>query len=589
MLAPLAFLFAACDLEFRGRTKEVAVTPAVQTLPKGTSLQFVATATSANGSQRDLTATAEWHSSDPAVASVDPANPGLVRARAVGSVSITATDTATGIAGSATLTVTPAVLVSLAVTPPAPSIARGTARQFAATGTYTDNTTEDLTAAVTWSSSSPGVATVGDVAGSQGLATGVATGSASITAIDLATGVAGSATLAVTPAALVSLAVTPASPSIALGTVQQFTATGIYTDNTTQNLTAAVAWSSSDPGVAAIGSAAGSHGLASSVTTGSTSITATDPATGIAGSTTLAVTPAVLVSLAVTPPNAAIALGTVQQFTATGTYTDDTTQDLTAAVTWSSSDPGVAAIGNAAVTQGLASSAATGSVSIVATDPGTQITGSTTLAVTPAVLVSLAVTPADPSIPLGTVQQFTATGTYTDDSTQDLTAAVTWSSSAPGVATISNAAGSHGLASSAAIGSTTITATDPGTDVAGGTTLAVTPAVLVSLAVTPAEPSIPLGTSQQLTATGTYTDDTTQVLTAAVTWSSASTAVATISNAAGSHGLESSASNGSTSITATDPGTDVAGSTTMTVTPAVLVSLAVTPADPSIPRGTTQR
>jgi hypothetical protein len=255
----------------------------------------------------------------------------------------------------------------------------------------------------------------------------------------------------------------------------------------------------------------------------------------------------------------------VQQFTATGTYTNNTTQDLTTAVTWSSSATGVATISNAANSQGLASSAAIGGTTITATDPGTSIAGSTTLTVTPAELVSLAVTPANPSIALGTVQQFTATGTYTDNSTQDLTTAVTWNSADPGVATISNAANSHGLASSAAIGITSITATDPGTSIAGGTTLTVTPAVLVSLAVTPANAMIVDGTTQQFTATGTYTDNSTQDLTTAVTWSSSATGVATISNAAGSQGLASSAAAGVTTITATDPGTSIAGSTSLEV------------------------
>src|SRR5204862_207712 len=117
-------------------------------------------------------------------------------------------------------------------------------------------------------------------------------------------------------------------------------------------------------------------------------------------------------------------------------------------------------------------------------------------------------------------QQLTATGTYTDHTTQNLTAAVTWSSSATGVATISNAAGSQGLATTVATGSTSITAIDPGTNIAGSTTLTVTPAALVSLAVTPPTPPLPPDTSQQLVATGTYTDNTTQDLTAAVTWSS---------------------------------------------------------------------
>ena len=89
------------------------------------------------------------------------------------------------------------------------------------------------------------------------------------------------------------------------------------------------------------------------------------------------------------------------------------------------------------------------------------------------------------------------------------------------VATISNAAGSNGLATSVSAGSTTITAASG--SISGSTTLTVTPATLVSIEVTPANPSIAKGTSKQFTATGTYSDNTTQNLTTAVTWSSSNT------------------------------------------------------------------
>src|SRR5437867_5941291 len=72
-----------------------------------------------------------------------------------------------------------------------------------------------------------------------------------------------------------------------------------------------------------------------------------------------------------------------------------------------------------------------------------------------ATLVSIGVTPANPNLPQGLTGQFTATGTYSDNSTQDFTAQVAWSSSNTGVATIDSA----GLATSVAAGTTTITAT----------------------------------------------------------------------------------------------------------------------------------
>src|SRR5207248_5897997 len=131
------------------------------------------------------------------------------------------------------------------------------------------------------------------------------------------------------------------------------------------------------------------------------------------------------------------------------------------------------------------------------------VAGGTTLTVGPAVLVSIAVTPANPSIPKGTTQQFTATGTYSDGTTRDLTSSAAWVSSNPAVATIT----AGGLASGAAPGTCQVSASFGG--VSGSTTLTVGPAVLVSIAVTPAKPSIAKGSTHQITAAGTYSDGTT--------------------------------------------------------------------------------
>ncbi|HTG00071.1 MAG TPA: Ig-like domain-containing protein, partial [Nitrospirota bacterium] len=73
-------------------------------------------------------------------------------------------------------------------------------------------------------------------------------------------------------------------------------------------------------------------------------------------------------------------------------------------------------------------------------------------------LESIAIQPADPSVAVNINKQFTATGSYSDASTQNLTAMVTWSSSNTGVATISNSATSRGLATAVSAGTTTITA-----------------------------------------------------------------------------------------------------------------------------------
>ena len=176
-------------------------------------------------------------------------------------------------------------------------------------------------------------------------------------------------------------------------------------------------------------------------------------------------------------------------------------------------------------------------------------------------LVSIAVTPATPSIALGQTQQFTAIGTYADASTADITADVTWTSANPGVATIQTAGEANpGLATSHAVGTTIITASLDGIT-SPGVTLTVTEAELVSIAVTPEAPSIALGLTQQFTAIGSYTDASTANITSTVTWASSNPAVATISAA----GLATSHAVGTTTITASLGGITSPG-VTLTVT-----------------------
>ncbi len=73
-------------------------------------------------------------------------------------------------------------------------------------------------------------------------------------------------------------------------------------------------------------------------------------------------------------------------------------------------------------------------------------------------LVSIAISPGDPELAEGISGQFTATGTYADGSTADLTDYVTWSSATLSVATIT----SSGVASALAPGTSAITASRAG-------------------------------------------------------------------------------------------------------------------------------
>ncbi|MEK6697641.1 MAG: Ig-like domain-containing protein, partial [Nitrospirota bacterium] len=167
------------------------------------------------------------------------------------------------------------------------------------------------------------------------------------------------------------------------------------------------------------------------------------------------------------PLNQTIAKGALQQFIATGTYSDSTTHDITSQLTWTSLSPGVATM--SATTFGLASGVAAGTATIKAASG--SIFGAATLTVVEPILVSIAVTPANAIVAKGLTRQFIATGSYTPALTQDITSQVTWSTTNSSIATMSTT--TAGLASGVATGSTTITATDPSTSVQGSTTLSV--------------------------------------------------------------------------------------------------------------------
>ena len=170
-----------------------------------------------------------------------------------------------GKTGVSSFTITPATLVSISFTPPDPTVASGTTTTITVTGTYSDGSTQDLTSSASFVSSNPAVAT----AGPNGTLVGVAPGTASITV--QAGGQTSSFDVAVSAATIVSLAITPNPPNpLAIGTTEQFTATGTFSDGSTQNVSGSAIWLSSNNQVATVTNT----GLATGVSVGNVSISA---------------------------------------------------------------------------------------------------------------------------------------------------------------------------------------------------------------------------------------------------------------------------------------------------------------------------
>lgn len=279
-------------------------------------------------------------------------------------------------------------LNALTISPADPHIAAGSTQQFTVQASYSDNTTSDMTNQVTWSSSNTAVATISNTAGSNGLATAQTITSTQATVITATEpgGVSATTTLTVVNLPLVSIDVTPTSASIAMGTVQQFTATGIYSDGTstlTQDLSSQATWTSSDPSVTVSATGLAMTTVVVANLTISASKTPQGGGSAISGSATLTVTNATLQSIAVTPATATVGQGKTKQFTATGTFSDSTTQDITSLVAWSSSDTSVATIDSTGLATVLSSATKGATATITATASGGlgSSSGSATLTV----------------------------------------------------------------------------------------------------------------------------------------------------------------------------------------------------------------
>ena len=459
------------------------ITPSLASVNVNGTQQFQAHATFSDGTETVVTntATCSWTTSDGSIATITTAGGGrggfgggggLATGVAAGSVTINATYG--GFSATAALTVTsPPVVKSLVILPATATIHVGQDQPFTATAFYSDGTSATVTGTATWSSSDATVAVMSVAGGGRGgfpgggvlggaTATGLAIGTATVSASYTENGVTltGTAVLTVTDPPLLSLEITPTNPTVSLLSPNQaFVATAIFTDYSTRNVTAAATWSSSDGTVAVVSNAGGTIGRATGLKAGTSTITASYG--GMSASTTLTVVAKKVTSIQVTPTNPTAVLGINQPFVDTAVYDDNTTGAVTGASTWTSSDPTVASVGTAGGTAGVATPIKAGTTTVTANYQG--VSGTSVLTVSTAKLKSIAITPSPLSVVIGGHQQLTATGTWDDNSTRDITNNVTWLSSSGDaggdtIATVSNAAGSRGLFTAVSAGSVTITA-----------------------------------------------------------------------------------------------------------------------------------
>ena len=248
----------------------VTLTPSSTNLVAGTTVLLTSQITDPAGNIL-INRPIDFTSDNNSVATVGAS--GLVTGLSPGVARITATSE--GKVGSATITVTPFPVATVAVGPPTANILVGATTQLTAQplsssgGALTGRT-------ITWTSGAPSVASVS----SSGLVTGVGAGVALIVAI--VDGASGSSTVTVGSPAISSIGVSASPSLIVVGSTAQVTATPRdASGNVLSNRI--IRWSSSDESIAFVSSS----GLVVGFGVGNVTITATSE--GISGSTVIAV------------------------------------------------------------------------------------------------------------------------------------------------------------------------------------------------------------------------------------------------------------------------------------------------------------
>ena len=380
-------------------------------------------------------------------------------------------------------------------------------------------------------------------------------GSTTITA--QSEGISATATITVNRVPVSSVAIAPATASLAVGSTVTLAVTVKDAGGTALG-DRVVTWTSSNVTVATVSAT----GVVTGIAPGAVTITATSE--GVSGTAALTIAPPAIASVDVAPPSVSVKVG--NKVTLTATVRDASGAILTdRPLAWVSSNTSVATVSET----GSVTANAVGSATISATAGGK--TGSATVTVTAVPIASVTVSP--PSLTISPGQTATLTATMTDASGGALTGrTVAWTSSSTSVATVSAA----GVVTAIAPGSATITATSEGMSGTAAVTVAATPVATVD--VNPTTATLIRGETVNLSvvlkdAGGTVLTDR------VVTWTSSNNAVAIVSTA----GVVNGVAPGSATITATSEGRSATAAVTVVNPP--IASVTVLPTSDTVEVG----
>jgi uncharacterized protein YjdB len=354
------------------------------------------------------------------------------------------------------------------------------------------------------------------------------------------------------PPAVTGVAVSPGS--IALNGVGA--TNGVAASIAPANATGTISWRSANTTIATV-TGTGTAATVTAVSGGTTQIIASMG--NIEGRTTVTVTPIVRT---ITVPSATASVRVATSTTIVPTVTADAGANQS--LQWESSAPSVATVNNNGMVTGVSVGSATITVSSIAFP---SVTATVTLTVTAPSVQTVTVTPATATVVFPGTRQLSAA--VSADNGANTT--VDWTSSATGIATVS----ATGMVTAVAPGTATITArSQANTSVFGSATITVTMPD-VSVAITPNNPRVLVGATQQLTANVTAANG----VATTVIWGTTAPAIATVSNT----GMVSAMSPGTATITATSTANPtVSASTSVTVATPTVTAIALQPTSSTV-------
>jgi len=551
----------------------ITVQPPVSRIPVGGFDDFTATAHYSSGQTLNVTQDVTWTSSAPAVAAVTP-TPDHGKSHTVGvapGMTFVSADyggvTSTASGHDAVVFVDEAIAIDLH--PASATLGLGESRAFQAVARLAGGGAINVTNQVEYLSLNGIVADFLDPE-QPNLLTALALGDATLD-VGLAGGARGTATVSVSETTTTTststttsttlpgggfgaLTITPASQTVDFGEDAVFAAILTTGDGTTQDVTSRVRWTVADTSIAS-----GRGGTLATHDPGSTTLTATDPATGAtAGAATLTVRWS-LAGITLYPRRANRGIGDYERFEAIGHFPKGRDVPITSRLTYASSAPAVAAVQANPSWPSQVVAQAEGEATISACDPlsGLCSGGGSAALLVAGGLQSIEIQPSTVAKQYpGGSQQFTAIGHYDDGSSADITAAVEWQSSAPSIALASNLDGSRGRVYALTPGFCLIRARDPETSIQSFGVSFYTLGPIQQIVVDYMDP-FATGSSTSPGAFALHQGGGESNVTQQVTWGSRDPAVAAAPNPPGAKNRIDGVGVGTARIFATDPASGV--------------------------------